>query len=133
MTTTKMTIALQAIFGLLFFIAVMSSIMLLINGAALPQGAVEKMPGRLDNILRYMAGLYLGLGVICLWMAFTMNQQSTLVYFVALTVFLGALGRIISIGEQGMPGKMFYAYLIAELVLPILIVVLQYIRAHRLL
>ena len=33
---------------------------------------------RLDNVHRFMAGVYLGTGIICLWAAITIRQQGTL-------------------------------------------------------
>jgi hypothetical protein len=39
---------------------------------------------RLDNVHRFMAGVYLSTGIICLWAAFTIRQQGALVYLLAL-------------------------------------------------
>ena len=48
---------------------------------------------RLDNVHRFMAGVYLSTGVINLWAAFTIREQGTLVYLLALGVFLAGVGR----------------------------------------
>src|SRR6202049_3777641 len=46
---------------------------------------------RLDNVHRFMAGTYFGAGMICLWAAATIRRQSTLVFLLALGVFLAGL------------------------------------------
>ena len=43
---------------------------------------------RLDNVHRFMAGVYFSTGLICLWTAITIRQQDTLVYLLAFGVFL---------------------------------------------
>ena len=58
---------------------------------------------RLDNIHRFMAGIYLGTAVICLWAGITVRQQGTLVYLVALGVLLAGIGRLISMSQVGLP------------------------------
>ena len=83
---------------------------------------------RLDNVHRFMAGVYFSTGVISLWAALTIRQQGTLVYLLALGVLLAGLGRLVSISKVGLPkpAALWLGYLIPELVLPIIIAV-----AHR--
>lgn len=82
---------------------------------------------RLDNIHRFLAGIYGGCGIICLWTAMTIQKQKTLVYLIALAVFLGACGRIWSMAVVGLPDPkpLWIGYLLAEIVLPILLVLVQ--------
>jgi hypothetical protein len=82
-------------------------------------GQPETAP-RLDNVHRFMAGVYLATGVICLWAAITVRQQDTLVYLLAFGVLLGGIGRLVSIGKVGLPQPkaVWLGYLIPELVLP---------------
>lgn len=75
-----------------------------------------------------MSGVYLGVGVICLWMVVTMSAQNVLVYLIALTIFLAGMGRVLSIRMKGLPEQKFYFYVVAELMLPIVISFLQYQR-----
>lgn len=50
---------------------------------------------RLDNVHRFMAGVYLATGFLNLWAAITIRQQGTLVYLLALGVLLaGAIARL---------------------------------------
>lgn len=90
-------------------------------------GQPETTP-RLDNVHRFLAGVYLGTGIICLWAAITVRAQGTLVYLLALGVFLAGIGRLVSIGQVGLPepAAVWLGYLIPELLVPIVMVV-----AHR--
>ena len=46
---------------------------------------------RLDNVHRFMAGVYLSTGFINFWAAITIRRQGTLVYLLALGVFFSSL------------------------------------------
>lgn len=78
---------------------------------------------RLDNVHRFMAGVYLSSGLICLWAAFSIRQQGFLIYLLALGVFLAGVGRLMSIAKVGLPKptRVWLGYLIPELVLPFVI------------
>ncbi len=86
---------------------------------------------RLDNVHRFLAGIYLGTGLICLWTGATIRQQGPLVYLIALGILLGAVGRLISMSRVGLPqpAPVWLAYLISELVLPVVIATAQYAGA----
>ena len=85
---------------------------------------------RLDNVHRFMAGIYLSTGLICLWAAVTVRQQGTLVYLLALGVFLAGCGRLLSIRKVGLPKPkaVWLGYLIPELVRPIVMATAQALR-----
>ena len=80
---------------------------------------------RLDNVHRFLAGVYFGTAIICLWAAWTVRQQGTLVYLLALGVFVAGLGRVLSITKVGLPepAAVWLGYMIPELVLPIVIAI----------
>lgn len=88
---------------------------------------------RLDNIHRFMAGVYFSTGLIAFWAARTIRQQSTLVYLLALAVFLGGTGRLISMSVVGLPepAGLWLGYLIPELGVPILMISCQYLTDRR--
>jgi hypothetical protein len=75
---------------------------------------------RLDNVHRFMAGIYLGTGIICAWAALTVRQQDTLIYLLALGVLIAGCGRLLSIAKVGLPrpAAVWLGYLIPELVIP---------------
>jgi hypothetical protein len=78
---------------------------------------------RLDNVHRFMAGVYLATGVINLWAAITIRQQGTLVYLLALGVLLAGVGRLVSMSRVGLPkpAAVWLGYLVPELALPFVI------------
>ena len=75
-----------------------------LSGGALQMylGQPETTP-RLDNVHRFLAGIYLGCGLICLWAAITVRQHRTLVLLIGLAVFLAGCGRLLSISIVGLP------------------------------
>ena len=87
-------------------------------------GEPEAMP-RLDNVHRFMAGVYFSTGLINLWAAITIRRQGTLVYLLAIGVLLAGIGRLVSISQVGLPepAAVWLGYLIPELLLPVVITV----------
>ena len=85
-------------------------------------GEPDTLP-RLDNVHRFMAGVYLGTGLICLWAGFTVREQGLLVYLLAFGVLLAGVGRLVSISIVGLPepAAVWLGYLIPELLLPFVI------------
>lgn len=108
--------------------------LLLVAAIAMFGGALQMYLGqpdtspRLDNVHRFMAGVYFSTGLISLWAAVTIRQQGMLVYLLALGVFLAGIGRLVSISQVGLPqpAAVWLGYLIPELLVPVIIVV-----AHR--
>jgi hypothetical protein len=88
---------------------------------------------RLDNVHRFLAGIYLGCGIIALWAAITIRQQGALIYLIALAVCLGAIGRMISMAKVGVPDPpaLWFGYAASELVLPLIIVVAHALKRRR--
>jgi hypothetical protein len=103
----------------------------LIAAIALFGGALQFWLGqpdtspRLDNVHRFMAGVYFSTGLISLWAALTIRQQGTLVDLLALGVFLAGCGRLVSISKVGLPEPraVWLGYLIPELLLPVVMVI----------
>ena len=103
---------------------IFAAIALLGGALQMYRGQPDTSP-RLDNVHRFMAGVYFSTGIINLWAAITIREQGTLIYLLALGVFLAGLGRLVSIKRVGLPrpAGVWLAYLIPELTLPIVIVV----------
>lgn len=103
--------------------------LLLIAAIALSGGTLQMVLGqpesgpRLDNIHRFMAGIYLSTGIISAWAALTIRRQGALVLLIALGVLLAGIGRLVSIAVVGLPepNALWLAYLIPELLLPCII------------
>jgi len=95
-------------------------------------GQPETAP-RLDNVHRFLAGVYLGTALICLWAGITVRQQGTLVYLLAVGVLLAGVGRLVSISQVGIPQPpaVWLGYLIPELLVPWIMIVAQAISTRR--
>ena len=101
----------------------------IVAAIALFGGAVQMVLGqpqttvRLDNVHRFMAGVYFSVGFINLWAGWTIREQGTLVYLLALGVLLAGIGRLVSIAQVGLPEPhgLWLGYLVPELVLPFVI------------
>jgi hypothetical protein len=106
---------------------IMAAIALLGGVLQMSLGQPDTTP-RLDNVHRFLAGIYLGCGIIAAWAAITVRQQGTLIYLIALGVALGGTGRLISMAKVGLPEPhaLWIAYVASEFILPLIIVV-----AHR--
>ena len=94
-------------------------------------GQPETTP-RLDNVHRFMAGIYLSMAPLAFWAAWTIRQHRTLIYFLAFSILMGGLGRLLSISKVGLPepAGLWLGYLIPELVLPVVIAVAHWLT-HR--
>lgn len=103
----------------------------LVAAIAMFGGALQMVLGqpttepRLDNVHRFMAGVYFSTGVISLWAALTIREQGTLVYLLAFGVLLAGVGRLVSIAKVGLPkpSAVWLGYLVPELVLPFVIAI----------
>lgn len=109
----------------------------LVAAIAIAGGTLQMVLGqpdtspRLDNVHRFMAGVYLGTGLICLWAALTIRSQGFLVYLLAFGVLLAGIGRLVSIRKVGLPTPttVWLGYLVPELVLPFVIAGAHYAGA----
>jgi len=98
----------------------------LVSAIAIFGGSVQMFLGqpdtspRLDNVHRFMAGVYLSTGFICFWAASTIEQQGVLVYLLAFAVLLAGVGRLVSIRKVGLPEPkaVWLGYLAPELIIP---------------
>jgi Domain of unknown function (DUF4345) len=106
-----------------------------LSGGALQMylGQPETTP-RLDNVHRFLAGIYLGCGLICLWAAITVRQQRTLVLLIGLAVLLAGMGRLWSMRIVGLPEPpaLWVGYLVPELLVALLMIAAQLIANRTL-
>ena len=72
---------------------------------------------RLDNVHRFLAGVYFSTGLINLWAAVTIRTQGALIFLLALGVLLAGIGRLVSMSQVGLPEPtaLWMGYLISEL------------------
>jgi hypothetical protein len=116
MSEVPLTVAQIIVRVCLFLVAAIAT-----TGGALQMvlGQPDTAP-RLDNVHRFMAGVYLSTGFIALWAAITVRQQGTLIYLLALGVLMAGTGRLISIAKVGLPkpAAVWLGYLVPELLIP---------------
>lgn len=111
----------------------------IIAAIAITGGALQMILGqpdttpRLDNVHRFMAGIYFGTGVICFWTAMTIRKQGMLVYLLAFGVLMGGIGRLVSMSQVGLPqpAVVWLGYLIPELLIPF-VITFAHLSASRL-
>lgn len=109
----------------------------LVAAIALLGGALQMVLGqpdtspRLDNVHRFMAGVYFSTGLIAGWAALTIRTQGVLVYLLAIGVLLAGIGRLVSIAKVGLPqpAPLWLGYLVPELVIPV-VIALAHTPAH---
>ncbi len=116
MSDTPLTTSQSIVQACLFLVAAIA-----IFGGSLQMvlGQPDTSP-RLDNVHRFMAGVYLSSGLICLWAALTVRQQGTLIYLLAFAVLMAGIGRLVSIRRVGLPkpAAVWLGYLVPELLVP---------------
>ncbi|MBS1730652.1 MAG: DUF4345 domain-containing protein [Bacteroidetes bacterium] len=123
-----MQLSIQILVGLLTFICIAGGMNLLLKGVAsfLPKGA--KSPPVLDNLFRFLSGIYFGLGFMMAWVCFHLETVGNLVYFIGFVVLCSGLGRLYSRMKLGSAGNYLFFIMIFEIVLGILIMVLQFLK-----
>ncbi len=81
-------------------------------------------PADADNLHRFMAGVYIGWAPLFFWAAATIRRQGVLIYFLAVPIFLGGVGRLVSFSQYGIPSPagVFLASALLDFLLAIVIV-----------
>lgn len=74
----------------------------------------------LDSNLRFYSGLWLGVGIIMLWMIPRIDKDKDMLRVIAILFFLGGIGRLISILTCGLPSYMYMVFVLLELSFPLL-------------
>ena len=123
-----MELSLQILLGVVSLICLSGGINLLIKGSRsfLP----ETIPAQpvLDNLFRFLSGIYFGLGFLMAWIVFNLHEINDLIYFIGIVVIFSGLGRLYSRIKVGSAGKYFDYIMMFEIILGISIILLQYFR-----
>ena len=85
---------------------------------------VSHIPGNtiLDSNLRYFSGLWIGLGLIILSRIVpSRERQCVALTFVSVPIFLGGIGRVVSMALFGVPPIPFIVFTVLELLFPLFI------------
>ncbi|MGN6617540.1 MAG: DUF4345 domain-containing protein [Ilyomonas sp.] len=123
-----MIIALQVLLGIVTLICFLGGANLLMKGAGsfLPQTIPP--PRILDNLFRFLSGIYFGLGFLLGWTVLNLDKINDLIYFIGIVIIFSGLGRLYSRMKVGSAGNYFDFIMIFEIILGISIILLQYFR-----
>lgn len=112
-----MKMSLQALLGLFGLTAIaIASLHVVLGPSAIP-GAIP-VNATMDSEDRFYATLFAAYGVALLWCIHDLEQKSAMVYFLALTFFIGGLARLVSMAAVGLPNNFFIAMTALELLIP---------------
>ena len=116
------------IFTLLFGLGAAGSGIGSLMGLDNPTYAALQLRGAvgLDNNLRFYGGLWFALGLMALWLVPRLAAERTLFRAIFVALFIGGLGRLLSMIFAGMPPPEFIAYVAIELVGAPLVLWLHY-------
>ncbi len=75
----------------------------------------------LDSNLRFFGGLSIGLGLIMFWMIPSIERHQLVFRLIVGMIFIGGIGRVISMLNFGIPSPLFIVFALLELLFPLLI------------
>jgi hypothetical protein len=112
--------------GLQITLAILSVIPLVIGLLGITQGTARWLPTTsitpdFDSHYRYIAGYYLSLGMLGFWMIPKIEQHTELFRIVCASIFMGGVGRTVSIVRVGMPSLPMLMFTGLELCFPLLL------------
>ena len=116
---------LQGLLGLFGVTAIFIAGLHWVLGPAAIPGSVP-VNATMDSEDRFYATLFAAYGVALLWCLKDIERKSAVVYFLAITFFVGGLARLVSMVAVGLPSPFFVAMSAIELVLPMVMVFLQW-------
>ncbi len=121
-----MEIILRILLGIVALICFLGGINLLIKGAMkfLP----KEMPPQLilDNLVRFLAGIYFASGFLFAYATFYTSALGAMIYIFGITVIFSGLGRAYSRFKVGSAGKYFDFIMTLEVALGLSIIILKY-------
>ena len=108
---------LQALTGVLALIPILTGAITMM-GVHDPLYAALDLPGNplLDSNLRFLGGVWLGLGLAAFWMVPRLRAQTVLFRVVWGAIFIGGLGRLLSMLVVGWPPAPLIAFTVLEIV-----------------
>ena len=70
----------------------------------------------LDSQLRFYNGVWMGLGMAAFWLVPRIETETTLFRFLWLMIFIGGIGRLLSLVLTGMPFPPFIGFTVLEII-----------------
>jgi hypothetical protein len=112
--------------GLQLTLAILSMIPISVGIMGIVLGTSRWLPADIitpefDSHYRYIAGYYVSLGMLGLWMIPRVEKHRSLFQIICASVFIGGIGRVVSIVQVGLPGSMALFFTAFELCFPLLL------------
>lgn len=123
-----MEILLPILLGLVAIICLLGGANILIKGASYFLPKEVSTPVVLDNLLRFLSGIYFSAGFLFIYALFTINSMGNVLYFLGLLVVFSGLGRFYSRLKVGSAGKYFDFIMILEILLGAGIIIMTGLR-----
>lgn len=123
-----MEIALQILLSIVALICLLGGMNLLIKGAGSFMPEKTATLPILDNLFRFLSGIYFSLGFLMAYVVFHFHEINNLVYFIGLVVIFSGLGRLYSRLKVGPSTKYLFNIMWFEIILGIAIIVLEFFR-----
>ncbi len=123
-----MDLFLQILLGIVSLICLLGGLNLLLKGANYFLPKTIPPQRILDNLLRFLSGIYFGLGILMTWVVFNFNKIDDLIFCIGIVVVFSGLGRLYSRIKVGSAGKYFDYIMVFEIILGFGIILLQYFR-----
>ena len=120
--------ALLIVLCIVSLICILGGLNLLTKGAKSFLPETIPTPPVLDNLFRFLSGIYFGLGFLMAWVVYDFHRVHGLIYFIGLVVIFSGLGRFYSKMKVGSAGKYFDNMMRIEIILGVAIVALQFFR-----
>jgi hypothetical protein len=116
-----MKIGLQIVLGILSIIPMLVSILGITQGSArfLPENLIT---ANFDSHYRYITGYYFSLSLIVWWIIPNIEKHTIVLRIICGGIFLGGIGRLLSISQVGLPNPVATGFTFLELLLPLICV-----------
>ena len=123
-----MELLLQLIFGILAMICLTGGTLLFIKGSS--RFIDEPIPPqpRLDNIFRFLSGMYFAFGFMLIWFIFHIQTTTSIIYLIGFVVICAGCGRFYSSRKVGSPSKYHTFIMYIEIAIGLTVILLQYLR-----
>ena len=102
-----------------------------LKSAAILRGVTPPLPIDLDSHYRYLSGLLLGIGLVFLASIPRIESRTIVFRTLGFVILVGGLARLLSLIQEGVPGRGHQFGLVMELVVVPLIVLWQARVARR--
>ena len=116
--------AFQVFIGLFGVSAIAIAALHIVLGPAAIPGSIP-VNATMDSEDRFYATLFAAYGVALLWSIKDIERKSMVVYFLALTFFVGGLARLVSMATVGLPNAFFVVMTALELLIPFFMAFMQ--------